>query len=543
MSNLVDLLKELDKILGIRYLSYREIIIMSFIPVLSILTFLLLTSMKRREIIEGRQHALGSSFLVLILVFIGVFSTLSLEVFSKIAIFGINVEEHTPDTFLILREGHWKYSLKNAYYDFINVPALMRVILSLITDFATPHSVFVASLFSFVVGLVLLIAYYTLMQRVHRAGFITCYLLTILTLVSNPYSSFVNNYMGLSYILALLSLYPLLIYRERFEARMIVLSILLYLGAALTHGVAILMTLCLIVLYPLLKKAVNNPRLHLCLLSFTIVALLIDVLRFIHTGAYRGASTYMHELLNFLFGAYHLRTTRWSSPVVPRITAFSFALLPSLALTPLVTLILIRVMILLEIVHKNEAKGFEQLDVAVKRTLYPVFLLYSLILVLGGFVASFFSNSLSREFGYVGIMLLAIPTSYALSLFRSSRGKCAVLLYLLLILSLILGFATPSAIPWYDGYRDLTLDWRSSFLSFYSHAVNIARFYDAGAGLHLFLYSVDKVPVSYAYLQLHGSILPRGHILVSTIKNSWNFEINKLLDIVYSANHCVAVVK
>ena len=93
-----------------------------------------------------------------------------------------------------------------------------------------------------------------------------------------------------------------------------------------------------------------------------------------------------------------------------------------------------------------------------------------------------------------------------------------------------LGIISPTVIPWYPEYREITLHWRPAYKSHYSVALNIMKYYVSEAFIEVRSY--DPVPLNYAYIILHKPNEPLSDIGFITCNT-----INSKNSIVYNSKH------
>jgi len=544
---LVQIVKAIDESLGLNALNYRIALIYALTIMIAFIITMLYFRIKGKG--SGTSKFVNTSFTAKILVYISVFALPVLEVCSRALIFGTDIGEHTLDVLQIFRNGHWLHSYKNPYYDLINVPAVMRAIIGIvITNDLTAHSPVNALIFNWSICLSLTLAILILLEKtlnITRKPIV--FLVLIITALSNPYVSMSSNFIGLSFLLALLSLTFLELENE--GRRTLITSSLLYLASLLTHGTGMffLIPLFMYALYNIHRRQkIKSSMIH-SLALYIIIIVVLTLMRFIYTTAYKGVRPYISETLGFMnrlqTGEVVLREVKWEAPVIPRITAISFSLLPSIALAPLVLLIvllILRKIGILPLKYNREIFRHYQ-DFNNKFTYYWTFAISGLILILMAFVSSYFSRSFGRELGYPGMMMLIIPAAYTLNIILKGCNKKTYLIVLLVaIFVYLLGLATPAKTPWYEDYRTLTVHWRPAFKQYYLYSITILKLHDLTTPLTI--YAEDKITLSYLYKLLYTAKIPKGLIRVHVAGYPDLNNIARELSVVYSANAPLDIV-
>jgi len=239
-----------------------------------------------------------------------------------------------------------------------------------------------------------------------------------------------------------------------------------------------------------------------------------------------------------------LREAKWEVPLIPRITAISFSLLPSIALSPLALLIILHMLRKIRIppfkYSKKRFEHYRDFNNVKASTYYWTFAISGLILILMAFASSYFSRSLSREFGYPGMTMLIIPAAYTLNVILKEYKKTHLAILLIAIFVYMLGLVTPAKIPWYEDYRILTICWRSAFQQYYLYSITISKLHDLTTPL--IIYAEDKTALGYSYRLLHDTETSRGLIRAYVVKHLDLDHIDHGLSVVYSANASLDIV-
>lgn len=390
------------------------------------------------------------------------------------------IGEETPDAFLIFESGHWTKSLKNPYYDLLNVHAFYMVLFTLLGA-PSVENIFSDLPFSIAIGLFLVVALRTLTRRFTGISY-TSFVLLFLTLAAVPVVHLFSWSLAAPVTLALFAT-NFVTYRGD-RTKWIVFA-LLYIGALLFHGSAMLIIL-LPIFYIIIHGFFGNTdvRNYVNILVLTIIiSSIMAVVRFFYTTAYLGAGTYWYELLRFLTHGLQAATREphWSAPQIPRITSYSFTVLPAIALTPL----------LLYILSKIYKRIVWHID-----SHYVAHLLTGGAMLLMGMVASTFSNSLSRELGYPGFIVITISAAYMLKRVEENSVLRAVFA-LVAITAYALSLFTPSINPWLYLPSIPMPSYTPTTYESYLVAEAITSRYASGS---LYVESVYSVPVWYSAL-------------------------------------------
>jgi len=391
----------------------------------------------------------------------------------------IVIGEETPDAFLISKSGHWAKSLKNPYYDLIDVHAFYMVLFTLLGA-PSIESIFSDLPLSMTIALFLAIALRVLAKRYTDVGH-TSFLILFLALAAVPVVNLFSWSLAAPITLALLAMNFAISRSDR--ARWITF-VLLYSGALLFHGSAMLATLLpLFYIFVRIFLGNSDKSSDVKVLALAVLlSLAMNVLRFFYTTAYLGAGTYWYELLRFL--TYGLqaatREPHWSAPQTPRITSYSFTVLPAMASLPLLLYILSRV---------YERMKWHYID-----SHYLTHLLAGGTMLLAGMIASTFSNSLSRELGYPGFIVITISAAYTLK-YIEERNILRAVFALITAIAYTLSLFTPTINPWLYLSSNPIPSYTPTTYEGYLVAEAIISRYDSGS---LYVESIYSIPIWYS---------------------------------------------
>ena len=346
----------------------------------------------------------------------------------------IEISEETPDAVAYIVFNHWSFSLKNPFYDIINVASFWIAIIHLVPGVDNimydPPNI---ALYFTIALLITLSAYITY----KKFGAIHAIPIAVALALATPYITFTTIPPSLSAMYAVLTI--MLITREEMRLTDYIVILLLSTAGVLTHATAIGMLLfgtSALYLASRLFKA-NNSKIYLNILALiSVIYLIISIVRFIYAGkAYLSIIPYYADflrLLNFLqeSSTVQLRVTRYGE-YAPFITSFSWSVYPALAASYIVLLLILR-----RRLKRNEAFSFSLLSAG-------------LLLIFAGFVLSRFSNSFSRESGYPGYMLLFLGSFEPLRHIIEKENKMIkVILFTILYLAIFSGMFTIKDAPW-----------------------------------------------------------------------------------------------
>ncbi|MEM4677422.1 MAG: hypothetical protein QXY55_05995 [Candidatus Korarchaeota archaeon] len=404
---------------------------------------------------------------------------------------GIEVAEHTPDTAMIMLNGYWRESLKDPFYDLINACSVIKAILN-ITMGINAAEFLVTSLILNAINSILVISTAYLIVGEQKVDS-RLLLPALVVLASNPGVTFNVSPPTLSMTFSLLAAFTISMsfIKGKLNRSNNIAYLLLYLASILTHATGIVVLMLLAILLVIASSTSIIKRYRTLLLTTLALYSVILLARIVLTGALRGAFlVYLSEIIAWFIGFQLMkRSIKWSAEGVPRVTAYSWVLLISLAVTPLISNILDK------LVNKHK-------HVLPRNHSYTLFALSGVLFVGLGFIATFFSNSLGRELYYPGLMLLGMTTPYSLK-DLTKKGKTWIITYLLILVSIIVGLITPAKMPLYEPYRKLTIAWRGSDYIHYLYAMSVSRFI-GDVTPPMYVKSDDEIPLSYSLLVIHG---------------------------------------
>jgi len=343
------------------------------------------------------------------------------------------VSEQTPDATVYAVYGRWCSSLKNPYYDVINVAsswiALLHRVLGInnITN-ATPNTVLY-----FTIAILISLSIYTIYQKNSSRSFA---LLAILIAFATPYITFISTPPALSAMFAFLSLL-LVLDKEPFRPSDYITMLIFVIAGVLTHATAIAMLifsfLSVLILLRIYRENLAKYLQYLRIFGILVsVYIALSLIRFIYTTAYLATIPYYADFLRFLNflaspGGVELRITRYEQ-LSPLFTAFSWSVYPALSAA----------YILVTLFRKRHSHS-ELLALALS--------LAGLVLVAIGFVVSRFSNSFSREVAYPGYLLLFLGSFEVLRKICSDRvGR--IVMTIIIATAVISGLFTIKNAPW-----------------------------------------------------------------------------------------------
>ena len=359
----------------------------------------------------------------------------------------IEVGEQVPDATLYLIKGHWEASLKNPYYDIINVASFWIAILHKImgvsnTVYALPN------LILYVINALLIYLSIFIAFKMVKAIDALKYVPAIIFLT--PYITLITVPPALSAAYALIFLAVLM--TRFFEGLTLrwedyLLFFLLAMAGVLTHATFAAMTIFALLLLELVRGFIHvlihndvfKTRIMYSIALLLLTYISLTLIRFFYTTAYVSLYPYYADFLRFLnflsgTGETIVRLTRYEE-ASPLITAYSWTLLPSFA-TAYVIYYLLRI-------RKLRVSRVEMLSLSL--------ITAGLLLIVLGFIGSMFSNSFSREAGYPGYMLLLLGSFEPLKKINANKYSRVVLL-ILLVMGLISGaFTIKNASQFYIG--------------------------------------------------------------------------------------------
>ena len=343
------------------------------------------------------------------------------------------VSEQTPDATVYAVYGHWRSSLKNPYYDVINVASFWIALLHRVLGINNIANAIPNTILYFTIALLISLSIYTVYQKNSSQSFA---LLAILIAFATPYITFISTPPALSAMFAFLSLL-LVLDKKPFRPSDYITMLIFVIAGALTHATAIAMLifsfLSALILLRIYRENLAKYLQYLRFLSILVsVYIVLSLIRFIYTTAYLAAIPYYADFLRFLNflaspGGVELRITRyeqWS----PLFTSFSWSVYPALSVA----------YVLVTLFRKRHLHS-ELLALASS--------LAGLVLVAIGFVGSRFSNSFSREVAYPGYLLLFLGSFEVLRKVCSDRvGR--IVMTIIIAIAVISGLFTIKNAPW-----------------------------------------------------------------------------------------------
>jgi hypothetical protein len=341
------------------------------------------------------------------------------------------VSEQTPDATMYTIYGHWHSSLKNPYYDVINVASFWIALLHRVLGVNDIINAVPNTVLYFTIAFLISLSIYIVYQKNSSRSFA---LPAILVAFATPYITFISTPPALSAMFASLSLL-LVLGNGTFRLSDYITMLILVIAGMLTHATAIAMLIfSLLSILILLKIYGENSAKYLHVFSILVsVYIVLSLIRFIYTTAYLAAMPYYADFLRFLNflaspGGVKLRITRyeqWS----PLFTSFSWTVYPALS----------AVYILVTLFRKRHSHS-ELLAMALS--------LAGLVLIAIGFVGSRFSNSFSREVAYPGCMLLFLGSFEALRKIYSNKvGR--IMMTIIIVIAIISGLFTIKNASWF----------------------------------------------------------------------------------------------
>lgn len=411
---------------------------------------------------------------------------------------GVEVGEQTPDTAMIMRYGRWERSLKANYYDIANVHSVLKAVLNIIMGIDAAESLLTYLILTAVNLIVIVFIICFMLVDIYKAK-LWLLLPTLVILGSHPGLGLLLSPPSISLSLSLLTILLILkpLKEEKLSRRSIFVSFLSFFVSTLAHGTVVVVIAFLIITLILSRISFRNllkyrtPLLHLLFLFMVIFGLRNTLPQILQGGPF---VNYLMDLNRFLTGAIsEWRSVKWSTTEVPRVTAYAWVLIVPLAIVPIISAGIDK------IISKN--KHDSPLDYW-----YSILAITGLMFICFGFIASLFSNSLGRIFYFPGVMLLGFSTPYTLN-FLSRKRWVWITVLLLISLAVLPGIATPSKMPLYEPYKELTVAWRGSDFIHCLYAKDFVPFISNATTLKIYVKSDDTIPIKYFYLLLHGSPL------------------------------------
>lgn len=368
-------------------------------------------------------------------------SILYLNIFMVVVVFvfeyslsianGFNeVGEQAPDASLYFAYNHWVSSLKNPYYDIINVASFWIAILHKVLGvndiiFALPNSMIYLTI-AFLISLSAYIVY-------KKAGYQDLIIPAMLVAFATPYITFISVPPALSAMFAML-VFALVLGRSIRSSDYVVVTLLSITGM-LAHATFISMIvfglIALLMLSKIQRDTMESTYLRMLML-FLVIHVILSFVRLMYTTAYISFYPYYADFLRFLNflsqpGGVELRVTRyeqWS----PIFTSFSWTIYPAIATSYILTMI-----------FKRRYSYNELFALSLS--------LAGLALIFIGFIGSYFSNSFSRQAAYSGYMLLFLGSFDALR--RINHSKIGtVIMVIIVVMAIFSGLFTIKNASW-----------------------------------------------------------------------------------------------
>jgi hypothetical protein len=368
------------------------------------------------------------SFAIFTIAFIALVDVF-LEYFLNITKGFTEIGEQIPDAAVYVTSGHWSFSLKNPFYDIINVASFWITILHMILGVNDIVHALPNMILYLVTALLILLAVYVVYRRM---GFQSTALTAIILALATPYITLISVPPALSAVFAVLALTFLAKQDIKSSDYMVIAT--MSIAGVLTHTTAIAMLIFgPITLYLLTKLYRGGITVRFGILTLLITNfLVISFVRFFYTTAYLSLQPSLADFLKFLNflsspGNVELRVTRYEQ-WAPLFTSFSWTVFPALA----ASYVTVRL-------FKKRHNYSELLS---------LFLLVSgLGLILIGFVGARFSNSFSREAAYPGYLLLLLGSFEPLRCVNNSKvGRAAMVV--LIVMAVLSGLFTIKNAPW-----------------------------------------------------------------------------------------------
>jgi hypothetical protein len=346
----------------------------------------------------------------------------------------IEVSEQTPDATAYMTYGHWGFSLKNPFYNIINVSSYWIALLHMVLGIGNVmYDIPNVMLYNIIALLIMLPVYVTY----RRFRSINSTPIAAALVLATPYLTLITVPPALSAMYAVLAI--MLLVKEEVKFPDYVAILLLSITGILTHATAIgilLFGTAALYLISRLYKVDNSKSYLNVLVLITVIYLVISIARFIYaSGAYISIYPYYADFLRFLNFLYspstvELRVTRYGE-YAPLFTSFSWTIYPALAASYVVSLLLLR-----RRLERNETLSFSLLGAG-------------LLLIFLGFVLSHFSNSFSRESAYPGYILLLLGSFEPLRQIVDKGNKTMkVILFIILFLAIFSGMFTIKNASW-----------------------------------------------------------------------------------------------
>lgn len=470
-------------------LPYTLLLVSFTIINIALFTVLLLVTNHNGKTSERR---LSSRRLSIFMMWLLIVVLVGIEWYMLVGVLGVVVGEENPDAYTILINGHWVKSLKNHYYDLIDVHAFYMVLFTLWGSLSL-ESVLSDLPLSMAISIFLALTLRVLSRRLLGLDSTLLFFILFLALAAVPVITLYSWNLAAPITLSTLAVY-FVIHRQ--DPTKWFIFVLLYVGALLYHGSSMLILLLLLAYFFTVRERLTIFSVFIA----TIITFIVDILRFLYTTAYLGAGTYWNELLGFLRYGLQVATRepRWSAPQIPRVTSYSFTILPALAAS------LILYYFIMKILKKKISVN----------TQYLVHLLAGAAMLLMGMAASTFSNSLSRELGYPGFIVIAVAATYTL---KQLEGKnVRIFLLAITIVAYVLFLFTPNNRLLYAGLNTIP-SYTPTTCESYIMAEMIASYYGTG---NLYIQSSYAVPIGYVAFKHGISIIQTSSPLGSLVFSS-----------------------
>jgi hypothetical protein len=346
----------------------------------------------------------------------------------------VEVGEQTPDAAMYMTYGHWSFSLKDPFYNIINVSSYWIALLHMVLGISNiMYNLPNAMLYSIIALLIMLPIYITY----RRFGVVNSIPIAVALALATPYITLISVPPALSAMYGVLAIMLLVKKEVKFPDYIAILF--LSITGILTHATAIgILLFGAVALYLItrLYKVDNSKKYLNMLVLITVIYLIISIARFIYaSGAYISIYPYYAAFLRFLIflqssNTVELRETRYGEHA-PLFTSFSWTVYPALAVSYVVLLLLLR-----RRLERNEALSFSLLGAG-------------LLLISLGFVLSHFSNSFSRVSAYPGYVLLLLGSFEPLRQIVDKGNKTMkAILFIILFLAIFSGMFTMKNAPW-----------------------------------------------------------------------------------------------
>jgi len=346
----------------------------------------------------------------------------------------VEIGEQTPDAAMYMTYGHWSFSLKNPFYNIINVSSYWIALLHMVLGIGNIMYNLPNAMLYCIIALLIILPIYIIYRRFRAVNSTP---IAAALVLATPYLTLITVPPALSAMYAVLAI--MLLVKEEVKFPDYVAILLLSITGILTHATAIgilLFGTAALYLISRLYKVDNSKSYLNVLVLITVIYLIVSITRFIYaSGAYISIYPYYAaflQFLNFLHSpsTVELRVTRYGE-YVPLFTSFSWTVYPALAASYVASLLLLR-----RRLKRNEALSFSLLGAG-------------LLLIFLGFVLSHFSNSFSRESAYPGYILLLLGSFEPLRQIVDKGNKTMkVILFVILFLVIFSGMFTIKNASW-----------------------------------------------------------------------------------------------